>query len=327
MGHSAFFRLPHLKWAGLTVLLGCALVVSGFLAGSEAAWATSSHHIRRRARVVRRHRGARPLRHRSRRRILRRHRVARRRYIVSRRSRYRRRRAVVAHRRYEAAPTETTPEPTLAEIPSRRFLALPPLYGSRASLLRQNRRADEENLARIENRQQLAELVNEKFLVPLPVSRGLTVDPSLDPHRRYCRPWTASFLRNFSAAHYARFHSPIRVDSAVRTVAFQERLLRINGNAAPASGDNASPHLTGEAVDIGKKGLSRLQIGWMRAYLSRLESQRKIDVEEEFYQACFHISVYESYMGRKNLPPPYYASTEPEKQRRHTSSLLATGLQ
>ena len=36
----------------------------------------------------------------------------------------------------------------------------------------------------------------------------------------------------------------------------------------------------------------------MRAMLLPLMSSGKIDVEEEFQQACFHISVYRSY-----LPP------------------------
>lgn len=216
---------------------------------------------------------------------------------------------------------------TLAEIPRRRFLALPPLYGSRESLLRQNRRADRENLNRIENLQQLRQLVSTKALVPIPVSHALTVDPRLDRDRRYCRPWTASFLKDFSAAYYARFHSPVQVNSAVRTVAFQKRLLRVNANAAPASGDIASPHLTGEAVDIAKKGLSALEIGWTRAYLSRLQQERKIDVEEEFYQACFHISVYRAY-DQPSLPQPDLASAPHRKSgQRHESSLLATGIQ
>ncbi len=34
----------------------------------------------------------------------------------------------------------------------------------------------------------------------------------------------------------------------------------------------------------------------MRAYLQPLIDQGKIDVEEEFQQACFHISVYKAYV-------------------------------
>ena len=81
----------------------------------------------------------------------------------------------------------------------------------------------------------------------------------------------------------------------MRTVEYQKRLERTNGNAAPAEGDLVSPHLTGATVDIAKKGLSRAEIAWMRRRLLGLEAEGKIDVEEEFKQACFHITVYKSY--------------------------------
>jgi hypothetical protein len=85
----------------------------------------------------------------------------------------------------------------------------------------------------------------------------------------------------------------------VRTVAYQKRLLRTNGNAAAAEGGIVSPHVTGATIDIAKQGLSRQEIGWMRRWLSPLQKAGKIDVEEEFQQACFHITVYKSYMPPK----------------------------
>lgn len=49
----------------------------------------------------------------------------------------------------------------------------------------------------------------------------------------------------------------------------------------------------------------------MRNTLNTLQAQGKIDVEEEFRQSCFHITVYKSYIGaepphrlRKDLAPP-----------------------
>jgi hypothetical protein len=74
------------------------------------------------------------------------------------------------------------------------------------------------------------------------------------------------------------------------------RLQRTNGNAAGIDGDTASPHLTGQAMDLGKRNMSMAQIAWMRSYLLPLMQAGKVDVEEEFQQACFHISVYRSYM-------------------------------
>jgi hypothetical protein len=176
---------------------------------------------------------------------------------------------------------------------------LPPMRGSRESLVRQNTRADAEGLARVRDDADIVALLHNGLLVPLPTSNGLHADPRLPENRRYCRPWTAHFLTDLSRAYYQHFHNGLQVNSAVRTVEYQRHLLHVNGNAAPAEGDTASPHLTGATIDIGKKGMSSAQIEWMRSYLSPLESAGKIDVEEEFYQACFHISVYQSFATQK----------------------------
>ena len=73
--------------------------------------------------------------------------------------------------------------------------------------------------------------------------------------------------------------------------------MKVNGNATAAEGDIASPHLTGATIDIAKQGMTRQEIGWMRAWLLPLEKAGKIDVEEEFQQSCFHITVYKSYVA------------------------------
>ena len=172
------------------------------------------------------------------------------------------------------------------------------LKGSHEILLHQNEVADSEGLDRIKDDEDILDLRRQSLLVPIPVNRTLLVDDRLPEDRRFCRPWAARFLSTLSSTYYARFHTPLQVNSAVRTVEFQQQLLRTNGNAAPAEGDTASPHLTGQAIDIAKHGLTLTQIAWLRAYLQPLIQQSKIDVEEEFQQACFHISVYKKY-----LPP------------------------
>jgi hypothetical protein len=179
-----------------------------------------------------------------------------------------------------------------------RLIVPMPLYGSREVLLHQNEMADRDGLERVRDDEDLLDLRRAGKLVELPENESIRIDERLPENRRYSRPWTAEFLSILARDYYASFHTALQVNSAVRTVEFQERLLRTNGNAAPAAGDTASPHLTGEAVDIGKHGLSLVQIAWMRAYLQPLISRGAIDVEEEFQQACFHISVYRSY-----LPP------------------------
>jgi hypothetical protein len=182
-------------------------------------------------------------------------------------------------------------------------LIMPPaLKGSHEILVHQNTEADREGLGRIRDEDDLTRLRERKALVSLPVVQGLAIDDRLPGNRRYTRPWTAQFLAELARAHYARFHSELIVTSAVRTVEVQQRLLRTNGNAAPAEGETASPHLTGQAVDLGKKGLSLTEIAWLRGYLLPLEQQGKVDVEEEFRQSCFHISVYREYLPQTVWP-------------------------
>jgi hypothetical protein len=176
-------------------------------------------------------------------------------------------------------------------------LILPrPLYGSHEILLHQNQMADRDGLDRIQDDADLLDLRRQKKLVALPESEALRIDYRLPEDRRYSRPWTAAFLSLIAADFYATFHTPLQVDSAVRTIAVQQHLLRTNGNAASTTGEAASPHLTGQAVDIAKGGLNLAEIAWMRTYLQPLIDVGKIDVEEEFQQSCFHISVYKSFL-------------------------------
>lgn len=182
------------------------------------------------------------------------------------------------------------------------------LRGSHEVLVHQNIIADVEGLSRIQNDTQLSAMVHSGELVALPASSGLVIDPRLPFNRRYCRPWVAKFLSDLSRAHERTFGDPLQLTSAVRTVNFQRHLARYNGNAAPTSGDTASPHLTGEAIDLGKKGMSRHEIAWMRAVLGQLQESGRLDVEEEFEQACFHISVYKTYVHHNTLPASLIAS-------------------
>ncbi len=181
-----------------------------------------------------------------------------------------------------------------------RLLLTPPLRGSREILEHQNQMADAEGLNRIADDAELRQMRADHMLVEFPESTALRLNPEMESDRRCARPWTVMFAANIARAYYARFHQPLQVNSAVRTVAYQLRLRRVNGNAAGIEGDLASPHLTGEAMDFGKHGMTRTEVAWMRLYLRPLIQQGKLDVEEEFHQACFHISVYRTYAP--NLP-------------------------
>ena len=77
---------------------------------------------------------------------------------------------------------------------------------------------------------------------------------------------------------------------------------------------SSAPIVTGGTIDIAKSGMSRSEITWMRNRLLPLQNRGAIDVEEEFRQACFHITVYKNYASpqvllqnhrpRPRSPPP-----------------------
>ena len=178
-----------------------------------------------------------------------------------------------------------------------------PLKGTREILVHQNIMADDEGLQRVEDDYDLRHMRATRQLVDFPESASLHVNPELAGDRRCARPWAVRFAADIARSYYARFHEPLQVNSAVRTVAYQVRLQRVNGNAAGVDGEAASPHLTGEAIDFGKRGMSMEQIAWMRTYLLPLMQNGKLDVEEEFQQACFHISVYRTYLPPSSRRP------------------------
>jgi hypothetical protein len=180
-----------------------------------------------------------------------------------------------------------------------RLIVPPPLRGSREILVHQNQMADAAGLERIENDEDLDRLRTSHQLVELAGTAALHINPELPENRRSARPWTAKFASDVARAYYARFGQPLELNSAVRTISYQLRLQRVNGNAADIAGETASPHLTGQAIDFGKRGMTMAEIAWMRMYLTPLMQAGTIDVEEEFQQACFHISVYRSYAGTR----------------------------
>ncbi len=214
---------------------------------------------------------------------------------------------------------QIAPEPLVSLYDKRGRLVVPPaMKGSHEVLVHQNVMADSDGLERVQDDEDLSRMRASHMLVALPDNDGLQTDERLPENRRYCRPWTAAFLTALARAHYARFHTALQVNSAVRTVEFQQRLIRTNGNAAPAEGETASPHLTGQAVDLAKHGLSMTEIAWLRGYLLPLVQEGKVDVEEEFQQACFHISVY-----RKYLPQPAVRRNIAEGKRTPGTTLAA----
>ncbi len=166
---------------------------------------------------------------------------------------------------------------------------------SHDSLIRQNEEIDRLDLPRIQDDAQLEALKASGDLVPIEASESLKIEPSLDPSRRFCRPWTRDFVQDLSEVYYRQFHAQIQVNSAVRTVKVQKKLRRRNRNAAPAEGDTASSHLAGITVDLQRRGMTKEQILFVERYLFYLKALELVEPEEERRHWCFHVMVSERY--------------------------------
>jgi Family of unknown function (DUF5715) len=186
---------------------------------------------------------------------------------------------------------------------ARRVVWNPVLRGSYESLLRQNEEIDRLELPRIQDEVELAELVARGDLVPIQETDGVHIAIREAAHR-YCRPWTENFLQDMGEAYYKEFGQPIQVNSAVRTVEYQRKLRRHNGNAAPEEGDTASSHLGGLTVDINKRGLTRAQHQFVQDYLLKLRENGIIEVAEERRQPVFHVMISERYSEWRESAKP-----------------------
>src|SRR6266404_1933541 len=176
----------------------------------------------------------------------------------------------------------------------RRIVWNPLLKGSHESLLKQNAEIDEAGLPRIENDDQLEQLIESEELVPLERSSYLNIS-TMRSGRPYARPVVRDFLDDLGRAYYEQFHQPVTVTSAVRTAEQQHKLRRRNKNAAPEEGETASSHLSGLTVDLAKRGLTKKQHTWLERYLADLKSANVLEPAEERRQACFHVMIFERY--------------------------------
>ena len=177
-----------------------------------------------------------------------------------------------------------------------RWLRWNPMFRpSHESLLIQNAEINRLDLPRIQDETELEALKADGSLVPIVPGETLRIEHSLDPSRRYCRPWTNDFVNDLSQAYFNRFHEQIQVNSAVRTVKVQKKLRRHNRNAAPADGETASSHLAGVTVDLQRRGMSKEQVRWMERYLFYMKALGLVEPEEERRQWVFHIMVSGHY--------------------------------
>lgn len=165
------------------------------------------------------------------------------------------------------------------------------LKGSRESLQKQNEVARKLNLPRVENVEQLEELKRKGAFVPIPES--VLVDERIPKEFRYVRLATAKYIDDLALRFINTFGRQLQVNSAVRTVEYQNELQKINQNAAPVNGDRASTHTTGSTIDIGKKGLSETELNFLREEFLLLETKNLIEATEEWSQLVFHVMVFD----------------------------------
>jgi Family of unknown function (DUF5715) len=192
-----------------------------------------------------------------------------------------------------------------------RFSRWTPMFpGSHDMLVHQNEELNRLQLPRIFDEGELIRYEASQVLVPVNETEALKIAADLPESRRYCRPWTRDFLQDFSQAYYEHFHSPLQINSLVRTVEQQQRLRRHNRYAAPEWGDTASTHLTGVTFDLSRRGLTGEQYGWILAYLIPLKESGVVDPIEES-QPVLHVVVFEKYSDRSDQKDTWSEAMEP----------------
>jgi hypothetical protein len=182
--------------------------------------------------------------------------------------------------------------------------------GSHDLLVQQNQEMDRAQMFRVMNDSDLMQRELAQELVPVSETDALKLASDLPDSRRYCRPWTRDFLQDFSEAFYSEFHTPLQVNSLVRTMEQQGRLRRHNHFAAPEWGDTASTHLTGATFDLSRRGLTPVQYAWITSYLLPLKEAGMVDPIEE-RQPVLHIVVFDKYGDRSGGASSWSEAAEP----------------
>ena len=197
----------------------------------------------------------------------------------------------------------------------------PRMYpGSHDMLVNENVELNRLQLPRIADEGELIRYEVAQVLVPVTETEALKLAADLPESRRYCRPWTRDFLQDFTQAYYEHFHTPLQVNSLVRTMEQQGQLRRHNRYAAPEWGDTASTHLTGVTFDLSRRGLTVEQYAWILVYMLPLKAAGVIDPIEES-QPVLHVVVFEKYSERLEQKDTWSEANEPTE----ASVLTSTG--
>jgi hypothetical protein len=95
-------------------------------------------------------------------------------------------------------------------------------------------------------------LVRDNVLVRIVDNQYHVIDSRLDYDAQYIRPFVLAALLPFEKAFREKFHHPIRINAAFRTIEHHADLRTRNRNAAQGN----SPHSTGCTLDIALLAMS-----------------------------------------------------------------------
>jgi len=88
------------------------------------------------------------------------------------------------------------------------------------------------------------------LLYPIPAAGVSYVVDSLPTERRFCRPYSLSFIQDFADEMLDSLGKRLLVTSCIRDVTAQARLRRISKTAGATKGKNSTAHYTGAAIDV-----------------------------------------------------------------------------
>jgi len=180
------------------------------------------------------------------------------------------------------------------------------LRGGVSSMKRQNRNANRHELARLRDLDDLKRSVTEGRLVSVSDTDAYRIDAYLGyldadnaAWYRHARPWTKRFLDTELGAGHLATGERFTITSLVRTKVYERRLTKSGANTISGRAWwKQSSHLTGAAVDISHKEMSREAKRWLERRLLQLERQGVIEATKEHRSRCYHIMVFPEY-GRR----------------------------
>ncbi len=167
---------------------------------------------------------------------------------------------------------------------------------------KQNRSANRHHLTRIKDLAQLEKFIKIKLLVLISDTDSYQLDAGIgkwDKKHKILYHYARSYVKDFSDNEFGACHKETgdvyKINSLVRTSAYQRRVRKYETNGA-ISGKKwwqQSAHLTGAALDISWQGLSSAGRSCLRKHLRRQGKLGKIIFMRE--SDHYHVMVMTSY--------------------------------